>query len=329
LCDRTDFNDLTRATAAHFGLREELVIKDYWVTRGLLAISEADSLRGRVLFKGGTSLSKGFGLLERFSEDIDLLLTGDEFGPVPDEKERKKVLKAINEVVAGGTGLDCPHERFQGDDRQFWLVRRPHHAVYRYLLPGKNAVVTAPASDWIKVEPGYRGGPQPHVTRPLRSLCAEFLDQQRDEVRLQFEECDSDVAPFDMELLAPSRTFAEKLLALHAGVNSDRVEPRHYYDITRLYTHAEVETALRDGSFAATVRSAIEVSNTYYGAELELGLDLRASPALNLTDDLQRIIRAKYESEAHLYFRGQPRFEEILTGVQAVRDRLPPPGDTP
>jgi predicted nucleotidyltransferase component of viral defense system len=324
LCDQPDFADLTRASADYFQLRDELIVKDYWVTRCLLALSEADSLRGRVVFKGGTSLSKGFRLLDRFSEDIDLLLTGENFGPVPDGTERRRVLRQIDEVVAAGTGLECPRGKFTiVKDREFWRVRRSYSAVYRYMLPGKDAAPFSPAIDWIKVEPGYRGGPQPHVTRSISSLCAEFLAQQSHDVRQRFNECESDLAPFGMELLAPLRTFAEKLLALHEGANIGVIEPRHYYDITRLVTLPEVEAALQNGSFAVVLGDAIEVSNQYFSAQLDGALDLRSSRALNLDDELMRDVKAKYESQANLYYRGQPPFDDMLASIDMLRDRLP------
>ncbi len=83
LADFPEFTDLVRAAAAHHGLLPALVLKDYWVTRVLRAVAEDPAQRGRVLFKGGTSLSKGWRLIHRFSEDIDLLLTGSGFGPMP------------------------------------------------------------------------------------------------------------------------------------------------------------------------------------------------------------------------------------------------------
>lgn len=65
-----DFDDLLRIVAERRGLQVGLVEKDYWVTHALWAIH--DHQRFEVWFKGSTSLSKGFGLIERFSEDLDL-----------------------------------------------------------------------------------------------------------------------------------------------------------------------------------------------------------------------------------------------------------------
>ena len=73
-----DFADLLRATADSRGLPIWIVEKDYYVTRALRALR--DKIGDHFLFKGGTSLSKGWDLIERFSEDIDLLFDIDSGG---------------------------------------------------------------------------------------------------------------------------------------------------------------------------------------------------------------------------------------------------------
>ena len=57
------------------GLHSQFVEKDYWVTQTLRILYE--DYPGHFIFKGGTSLSKGFGLIERFSEDVDVLVVGE------------------------------------------------------------------------------------------------------------------------------------------------------------------------------------------------------------------------------------------------------------
>jgi hypothetical protein len=52
-------------------------------------------------------------------------------------------------------------------------------------------------------------------------------------------------------------------------------------------------------------------------------LDLRSSRALNLDDELMRDVKAKYESQANLYYRGQPPFDDMLASIDMLRDRLP------
>ena len=72
-----DFRALLAATAQHFGMADVLIEKDYWVTYVLRALADSP-YREQVVFKGGTALSKAYGLLERFSEDVDLAIAGTE-----------------------------------------------------------------------------------------------------------------------------------------------------------------------------------------------------------------------------------------------------------
>ena len=69
--DDPEFDDLLQIVSRSRGLGAALVEKDYWVTHTLWAL-QAQGFE--IWFKGGTSLSKGFGLIERFSEDLDLKL---------------------------------------------------------------------------------------------------------------------------------------------------------------------------------------------------------------------------------------------------------------
>jgi predicted nucleotidyltransferase component of viral defense system len=70
LHENADFAAFVTVAAAENDLAETFIEKDYWITEILRVVAE--TLPGRAIFKGGTSLSKGWGLLDRFSEDIDL-----------------------------------------------------------------------------------------------------------------------------------------------------------------------------------------------------------------------------------------------------------------
>ena len=69
--------EIFEATAARMGITPSVVEKDFWVTWALGKIFSAEQLTEILTFKGGTSLSKVFGLIERFSEDIDIVINAD------------------------------------------------------------------------------------------------------------------------------------------------------------------------------------------------------------------------------------------------------------
>jgi predicted nucleotidyltransferase component of viral defense system len=81
LFERPEFDQATLRAAERFEVSEQFVEKDYYVTEIPRVI--ADRLGERAMFKGGTSLSKGWGLITRFSEDIDLFVNPQRFTPRP------------------------------------------------------------------------------------------------------------------------------------------------------------------------------------------------------------------------------------------------------
>ncbi len=82
LFEHPDFEQAVIRAAEHFlprGLRESIIEKDYFVTEALRILEQTAG--ERIIFKGGTSLSKGWGLIDRYSEDIDIFLDPTAFDP--------------------------------------------------------------------------------------------------------------------------------------------------------------------------------------------------------------------------------------------------------
>src|SRR5436309_2403880 len=102
----TDRMDLFLATARRRGLTAEIIEKDFWVCWTLKRVFTLPDLPARLLFKGGTSLSKVFGVIERFSEDVDLSFDRAGLGFAGDSdplnaatgKRRKYGLEALTET---------------------------------------------------------------------------------------------------------------------------------------------------------------------------------------------------------------------------------------
>ena len=119
-----DFRDLIIVTSAETGILPDLVEKDYWVTRVLRALARDSSLEKQIIFKGGTSLSKGWRLIDRFSEDVDLLTTGPGFSRPPAKAARGALFRKIVECVECETPLKLPTtEGLQQDEREFLYLQ--------------------------------------------------------------------------------------------------------------------------------------------------------------------------------------------------------------
>jgi len=92
------FSDTVRATAQHTGIREVFVEKDYWITLVLFQLAQSN-YASQMVFKGGTSLSKGYGLINRFSEDVDIAIVS---GENESGNEVKTIIRAVEKEMTAG-----------------------------------------------------------------------------------------------------------------------------------------------------------------------------------------------------------------------------------
>lgn len=227
--------------AEHHGLSEQFIEKDYYITE-ILRICVAE-LGEKVVFKGGTSLSKGWGLITRFSEDVDLFVNPALFDPPPGKNKLDRILKGLTETVAGYPPLEWRREEgetIKGLGRSDVLAYESRFAD----LPGLRAA--------IRLEPGIQSGTFPTNREPITSLLAQYLKEQAVEEFLALE----DIEGFDMHLLHFRRTFVEKMFALHGKVERLLTEShplgrdaRHYSDLHVLAGQHEVRSMLASPEF--------------------------------------------------------------------------------
>lgn len=166
---RDEFLGLVAATAEATGLPDPFVEKDYWVTELLRSIARPIK-HVTPIFKGGTSLSKVYRLVKRFSEDVDILaqLTppeGETFG----EARRDKILKAICERALVDLHLG---EEGRGQGNADRGKRRTLQYIYPVLRP---STVVKPG---VELELEIRGEPFPRARHTLRSYMAEYAIEQ-------------------------------------------------------------------------------------------------------------------------------------------------------
>jgi len=321
-----DFGQLVNITAQALGILPEFVVKDYWVTRILRAIATDDSLRRQVIFKGGTSLSKGWKLIDRFSEDVDLLATGPEFSDPPGDKARERLFKAIRSRIERETPLRLPEPGgVPPGERNFFYLRGPYKCDIRYSLPGRVIDRSSPYTDFVFLEMGFRGGPNPHVAAALNSFVGEYVLSLAADQRSALADYREDFTAFEMELLDPVRTFVEKLLVLHGSLakGTKGVRTRHFYDLDSLFRKSDsVRASLRSDQFPALVNDAVRITREYFDPDLDPDLNLAESPVLDLTAEQIDALTILYRGERDYYFGGQPPFSELVATLAEVRSVL-------
>lgn len=227
-----EFADLLEIVAAERGLRRSIVEKDYWVTHALWALSVGGF---EVWFKGGTSLSKGFSLIERFSEDLDLKVEPGSVTALPAVSNWKSEgAKATAErrayFEAFARAFTVPGCRVALDVASIdkaWRgasLRVAYPSVYPGELPPE-------VSDHILLEVGS-ARVTPYVPRDITS----WVHQKLDATGLSAEFDDNRAR--GVRCVHPLVTLLEKLDALHRRFPNEKAAPqtfvRHYEDAARL-----------------------------------------------------------------------------------------------
>lgn len=229
-----------------------VIEKDFWVCWILRVLNEIPELKGNITFKGGTSLSKAWGLIERFSEDIDIAINRKVFGQHPphgpeDARSNRERIRRLEElerkssVFISDFLLPCLQEKISlhVDPKEFSL---------KLSQKGNEVNIIFEYPGTLKNE---LGGILPIVLIELVPRADELPNQERRITPILYEVF-SDLlgeGSFNVPTLLPERTFLEKLLLIHEtlkGFNlGNERKSRHYYDLFKLY-HAGVFAQLKD-----------------------------------------------------------------------------------
>jgi hypothetical protein len=338
LLPAADREALFNETGAGRGLANMIVEKDFWVCwtlKRLFGMQDKDA--AALVFKGGTSLSKVFGAIRRFSEDIDLSFDRSDLGysgnrdPTRDGISRKKadqlVEELMREVQAHISEKLLPMLRAaiaeqlgEPTDSNWSLqidVADAHTVNFHYPTALSQAEYGGMAyiTPRVRLEFGARGDPWPTEVRVVRPYAAEdYPDFFKD----------SDVA---VTVLAAQRTFWEKATALHAEAHrpADSATPpyfsRHYYDVAMLLDTAEGNAAASDFGLLATVakHKATFFRSGWANYDTARPGRLRLLPSEARIDDL----RADYRAMAPMMFDDSPpAFDDILERLRQLQETI-------
>ena len=326
---------LFAATAQRLGTTAQNVEKDFWVCWTLDALFNGPGDGPRLLFKGGTSLSKAFGLIQRFSEDIDITIFRDDLGhPASVDalaalsgKKRAAALDAIKSAceayVAGpmtarlgdicaGTcariGLEHDAIHIEPDplDSQALLL------VYPSVTPTDDYIAKS-----VKIEAGAKSTLDPHSRRTV----APYVDA---------DVPGSDLSVTDITVVDAERTFWDKVVILHGlrrwydirgqlRGNGQRVS-RHYYDLFRLYESDVGRAAMANRMLG---EDCVQHARLFFDRP---DFDLASarppmfvlSPHGGMIDDLRR----DYRAMSAMIFGPPPPFDIIVESIAGIEAAL-------
>lgn len=233
-------------SAARKGLPAAAVEKDWWVTLTLQSIFELP-FADKIVFKGGTSLSKGWNLIQRFSEDIDLAIDREQFGFGGDlskhqrDKLRKTIRKFILEDLAPALQKKL---KDNGAEVKLEVQPNPNTDADPSRIEVHYPVLTEPVGYLIPrvlIEVSARSLFEPNEVRTFGTEINELLEE-------------GGLKPLIVEIscVLPQRTFLEKIFLLHEEFQKNEDElraerlSRHLYDLHKMMDEAFAESAISD-----------------------------------------------------------------------------------
>ena len=314
LHEHPDFEQAILRSAVHFharGLRPAIIEKDYYVTEALRVIAGAAG--DKVIFKGGTSLSKGWNLIERFSEDIDLFLDPLAFMPSLGKQGIDRELKRLRDTIAKHPALTF----VKTESRTIGGFGRSDRFAYEQRFGGVGEVMGR-----VLLESGTASGREPTADVPLRSYLGQFLQEAGQTLGAENE------GAFTMRLLHFRRTFVEKMFAIHAKVEILKRDKRpigtyarHYYDLYQLASRSEVQAMLASPEYAAIKEDYDRISRAHFERDYFYpeGMSFSRSDALFPPAVIAEAIAHDYEQQCRMLCYGafptwldvQARFDEL------------------
>lgn len=302
--DREQFSNAIQVTSQELGMAPEFVEKDYWICQILQNLSRHPQ-NERIVWKGGTSLSKAYGMIKRFSSDVDfaVLLEG-----LSQNQQKKLVAKIGRDTTADMEELDVPEGTIKNN-----RFRKTYHGYISVLGRKKEALNFL--GNHVIVEINTYGNPYPYLRRAIKPFITEMM--QRRGLNSMIEELD--MMPFELNVLDKRCTLCEKVVSLirfsfeddeFAGVAS---KIRHFYDLYYLMQDDECAEYL-NSTFSADLIQLI----AHDKAEFDRPPKWRTSDILTSSlfvdfDSLWKRISGVYTSEVGaLSYGAIPSSEEIL-----------------
>ncbi len=305
------------------GMNAFAVEKDWWVVQTLRIVFEMDVAQ-HLVFKGGTSLSKAWNLIQRFSEDIDLAIDREFFGfkgglsRNQRSNLRKAASKFMEEVFfnelkqrfaekeVSGLRFDLIPAKGSDDDPRTIDIYYPHViAASAYQQPK------------VQIEIGSRSLREPFTARSFTSLVDEEY-AGRDFIQL----------PICVPYVNPERTFLEKLCLLHEefhkpfeNIRVDRLS-RHLYDIYQLSKTAFADKALNDKALYESIvehrYQFTKVGEVDYNSLNPKTIDFIPIP------DVIEVWRADYQTmlELMIYETKPPSFDALISELVILRNKI-------
>lgn len=303
------------------GIVDNAVEKDYWVSMVLRAIFSLPYATAFV-FKGGTSLSKGWGLIERFSEDIDLAIDPKYLGftDIATKSQRTKLRKDSKKFIDGTFALDIENRL-----KEFGLCKVivPETSVsdldpavlfveYNSVLQTKMLYIPAR----VKVEISCRSLMEPSEEIEMRSMIEDAYPGEEFSLPI-----------FTVPTVVPGRTFLEKVFLLHEefsrpnGCTHIERITRHMYDIAKMMDKPFAMEAMQNVQLYEDIVAHRKKFTAWSG--LDYTTHLPHTISFLPPESIEDVLRDDYKQmQIGFIYADAPSFDEIMERLQELQDRF-------
>jgi hypothetical protein len=309
LHNHLEFGDLIRIVAHEMSIDPALVEKDYWIMHCLFGLQK---LGMKFELKGGTSLSKGFGIIDRFSEDIDIRIeppkdlqvkTGVNHNKPAHVQSRKDFYDWLANTIRIDGIDDVQRDTAFDDERYRSGGIRLNYRSITDSVPG--------LKDGILLEVGF-DDVTPNAARVISSWAYDYAAAKVEII---------DNRALAVACYDPGYTLVEKLQTVSTKFRKQQKTGefptnfmRHYYDVYRLLLRPEVQ------AFIGTQAYKAQKAQRFRQAD---NPNIAANEAFVLSDTKTReAYEMAYVETSTLYYRNKPTFDQILAEIGAWAERL-------
>jgi hypothetical protein len=321
--------EIFNQTSQRAGLPASSIEKDWWVTMVLKTVFELD-ISEHLVFKGGTSLSKGWNLINRFSEDIDFAINMTYLGynGQPTGQNITRLRKAsyafTNTQLRESLDAKLKQDGFidyeiqpndekntSADPHSLLIVYKPLTEKSEYLLPN------------VKLEIGARSQMEPWESREIQSFVGYHFKEQK------FAD-----SPVSIRTVIPKRTFLEKAFLLHEEfqrppdkMRSNRMS-RHLYDLERIMDTDHGREALKDSELFNSIithrMTFIRMDGVDYNTHQPDRIDF--IPPENIIKEYEKDYRGMRES---MIYGDSLTFDKLIERIEELKNRFRAIGNNP
>lgn len=313
LHNHPQFDQLLKIVSGETGIIEQLIEKDYWLMHVLYGLKKQGF---EIRLKGGTSLSKGFRIIDRFSEDIDIFIKpapelGVEINPKRTKQHHVKSRKVYYDYLTRTIAIDgiTEIERDHAFDNERTYNSGGIRLIYDSIkgsVPGlKEGILLEVGFD--TVTPGIPTTISSWAfDRAIMTSGIEILNNRAT----------------DIPCYHPGYTLVEKLQTIttkfrnemETGIERPNLL-RQYYDVFCLLNNEEVK------AFIGTPEYQTHKSDRFSKADFEIPINANEAFLLSSTKLRESFIK-RYQATAALYYKKQPDFEIVLSRIHEYLDRL-------